>query len=129
EGEPGDAWYVIFEGQVRVMKELPSGPSEIATLGPGSCFGEMAMLDGLARSATVRAAGPLTMFRFRRSRFDHLLEQGSLGAYKLAAGMGGTVSQRHRQLTQQVSDMMIGKGTPRTVRAVSVAIEQFQVSE
>ena len=133
EGDPGDAWYVVFEGSVRVLKDLADGPSEIAILGPGTCFGEMAILDGMARSATVRAAGPLTMFKFRRVRFEELLDQGSLGAYKLVAAMARTLSQRQRKLTQQVSDLLEGRGTPRSVKAVRAEIEetveQSQISE
>jgi len=72
EGDAGDAWYVIFEGQANVLKDAAGGPTPISTLGVGACFGEMAILDGLARSATVRAAGPLTIFRFRRERFEDL---------------------------------------------------------
>jgi CRP-like cAMP-binding protein len=60
EGDAGDAWYVIFDGRVEVTKEMPSGPTRIAVLRGGTCFGEMAILDGLARSATVRALEPLT---------------------------------------------------------------------
>ena len=103
EGDEGDAWYVVFDGQANVLKDAPSGPTRIAALGPGACFGEMAILDGMARSATVIADGPLTIFRFRRERFADLLEQGSLGAYKLIAAMARTLSQRQRQLTQQLS--------------------------
>jgi CRP-like cAMP-binding protein len=67
EGTSGDSWYVIFEGEVRVLKDADTeAESEIARLGPGKCFDEMAILDGMPRSANVRAAGPLTIFRFRR---------------------------------------------------------------
>src|SRR5262245_7744491 len=55
EGDPGDAWYVIFEGRVRVLKTTPAGQVGIASLDPGACFGEMAILDGSARSATIEA--------------------------------------------------------------------------
>ena len=117
EGDPGDAWYVVFEGKVKVMKELETGPSQVASLGAGACFGEMAILDGMARSATVRADGPLTMFKFRRSRFEELLDQGSLGAYKLVAAMAKLLSQRQRELAQQVSSLLQGKGTPMSVKS------------
>ena len=47
EGDEGDAWYVIFEGMCSVRKESDVGPSRhIADLGPWTCFGEMAVLDG-----------------------------------------------------------------------------------
>ena len=103
EGEQGDAWYVIYEGSARVLKDSDAGQWEIRVMEPGSCFGEIAILDRQPRSATVLAAGPLTVFRFRRARFEQLLEQGSLGAYKLVLGMARMLSQRHRELTQQLS--------------------------
>jgi CRP-like cAMP-binding protein len=105
EGDDGDAWYVVFDGTANVLKETALGTTQIAALGPGACFGEMAILDGMARSASVVADGPLTIFRFRRERFDDLLDQGSLGAYKLVAAMARTLSQRQRQLTQQLSKL------------------------
>ena len=106
EGDEGDAWYVVFEGNATVLKDMTTRSTPIARLGPGACFGEMAILDGMARSASVVAESPLTVFRFRRERFDSLLEQGSLGAYKLVAAMARTLSQRQRQLTLQLSELL-----------------------
>ncbi len=88
EGDAGDSWYVIYEGQVEVTTASSSGDERpLSVLDMGSGFGEMAMLDGSPRSATVRATGPLTLFRFRRPRFEELLGDGSLGAYKLVLAM------------------------------------------
>jgi CRP-like cAMP-binding protein len=116
EGDEGDAWYVVFDGTANVLKHAASGETQIAALGPGACFGEMAILDGQARSASVVADGPLTIFRFRRERFDGLLEQGSLGAYKLVAAMARTLSQRQRQLVQQVTELMETSDTLNLLR-------------
>lgn len=109
ERDAGDAWYVISEGTATVIKRSEGGDREIARLGRGECFGEMAILDGSARSATVTAASDLTLFRFRRARFEDLLDQGSLGAYKLVLAMARTLSQRQRDLTRQVAEMMEAK--------------------
>lgn len=106
EGEEGDAWYVVFEGNVKVLKDVTSRTTPIARLGPGACFGEMAILDGMERSASVVADGPVTVFRFRRERFDGLLQQDSVGAYKLVAAMARTLSHRQRQLTFQLSELL-----------------------
>jgi len=58
EGTSGDSWYVIFEGEVRVLKDADTeAESEIARLGHGKCFAEMAILDGMPRSASVRGSG------------------------------------------------------------------------
>jgi CRP/FNR family cyclic AMP-dependent transcriptional regulator len=135
EGEDGDSWYVIFEGRVSVTKASRSGPSrQIAMLEAGSGFGEMAMLDGAPRSATVTAVGPLTIFRFRRSRFEDLLTDGSLGAYKVVAAMAREQSQRLRQITDQAVDLM-DRGDQGETGAESVPsqigalVEQCEVSE
>jgi CRP-like cAMP-binding protein len=129
EGEAGDAWYVVFEGEARVSKMLASGPLTIARLKPSDCFGEMAVLDGEPRSATVEAAGPLTVFRFRRARFDKLLEQGSLGAYKLVAVMARTLSRRQRQLTQRLTELLDGSAQPAARPRIQELVGEYQTSE
>ena len=65
EGDPGDAWYVISEGTAIVLVEREGATREVARLNRGECFGEMAILDGSARSASVKAGSDLTLFRFR----------------------------------------------------------------
>ena len=62
EGDPGDAWYVLYQGAADVLKESDFLPSRtIATIGPRACFGEMALLDHSPRSATVVARGDVTV--------------------------------------------------------------------
>ncbi len=119
EGDPGDAWYVILEGGARVLKDADGGPRELAVLKRGACVGEMAILDGEGRSATVKAIGPLTLLRFRRARFEKLLELGSLGAYKLILAMARMLSLRHRRLTAQLS-----KGASK-----GDSVDEYQISE
>ncbi|MBV9326692.1 MAG: cyclic nucleotide-binding domain-containing protein [Chloroflexi bacterium] len=102
EGEPGDAWYILYEGKAQVHK----GDWQIRILEPGAAFGEIAILDGHARSATIRAQGPLTIFRFRRERFEELLDQGSLGAYKLVLALARMLSVHHRELTYRLAELI-----------------------
>jgi CRP-like cAMP-binding protein len=54
EGEEGDALFVILEGAASVRRK----GVEVATVGPGAWFGELALLDGEPRSATVVATAP-----------------------------------------------------------------------
>src|SRR5204863_4841340 len=54
EGDSSDACYIVRSGDLRVTREHPDGRAiALATLGPGDIFGELAMLDGGARSASV----------------------------------------------------------------------------
>jgi CRP-like cAMP-binding protein len=125
EGEPGDGWYVIFEGSARVLK----GAWEIRILESGAAFGEMAILDGQARSATVQALGPLTLFRFRRAPFEQLLEQGSLGAYKLVLGMARMLSAHHRELTHRLAELTSDRPVTVAGRDQAPLLASYQVSE
>ena len=106
EGEVGDGWYVIFEGTVIVRKRTPfHRDQEVAELGPGACFGEMALLDDAPRSATVMTNSALLAFRFSRRKFLRLLHQDSLGAYKLVYGMACVLARRQRKLNQNVTEL------------------------
>ena len=133
EGDHGDAWYVLFRGQAEVTKNAPFGPSrQVAVLVPHACFGEMAILDGSDRSATVRAVDDVTVFRFPRIRFTQLLEQGNLGAFKLVHGMARVLCQRQRNLTQQLSDLMEeleGDDRPQIHRDLASLLDSYTVSE
>ena len=56
EGDHSDACYIVREGSFRVTREHSDGRAiTLATLGPGEIFGELAMLDGEIRSASVEA--------------------------------------------------------------------------
>jgi len=66
EGEPGDRFYLIDEGQVDVAR----GQERLAILGPRESFGETALLDDRPRNATVRAMTPVTVYTMDRFGFD-----------------------------------------------------------
>lgn len=56
QGEPGEGLFIITDGKVEIQKTMSNGKiMSIATHGPGDFFGEMAILDGAARSADVVA--------------------------------------------------------------------------
>ena len=87
-----------------MTKHIPfKKDSKVAVLSSPSVFGEMAILSSLPRSATIIARENVVVMRFARRKFERLLEEGKLGAYKLALGMGTILSDRHRRLTEQVA--------------------------
>jgi anion transporter len=76
QGEPGDAMYLILEGEVEVLVRGGSGEiHEVATLGPGMSFGEMALLTGEPRSADVRTLTDLKALRLSREDFHDLMRK------------------------------------------------------
>src|SRR6476646_3191308 len=56
QGDPGDTLHLVQEGRVKVVLPSETGDEAVlAILGPGDCFGELALLDGERRSASVVA--------------------------------------------------------------------------
>ncbi|MBI2897784.1 MAG: cyclic nucleotide-binding domain-containing protein [Deltaproteobacteria bacterium] len=77
EGEPGDDFYLIADGTVRVETRRGEGTDdsvELATLGRGAFFGEVAVLTGRPRTATVTAAEELLVVVFSRALVERLLD-------------------------------------------------------
>jgi CRP-like cAMP-binding protein len=106
EGDAGDAWYVVFDGEVEVVKEVGTDRRVIAVLGSRAAFGEMAILDGSRRSASVRTTRPTTALKFPRAGFARLLAAGNLGAYKLVHQMALLLVSRQRRTTHRLAELM-----------------------
>ena len=83
EGRPGRLFYVIEKGTARVM----IGEREVARLGAGESFGEMALLDQGPRSATVVAQEPMTLYVIDATDFGRLLEDVPFLTRKILRGV------------------------------------------
>src|SRR5688500_1380173 len=76
EGEPGDCMYGVVSGRLRAFVRRPEGSSVlVGEIGRGETVGEMALLTGEPRSATVRAIRDSTLLRFHKTTFDRLVEE------------------------------------------------------
>ncbi|NOY26909.1 MAG: cyclic nucleotide-binding domain-containing protein [Oligoflexia bacterium] len=132
EGEVGDAWYVVFLGQVGVARRGAGGQMRaLVSLERRACFGEMAVLDGAPRSATVVAETDSTLLRFPRGAFQDLLVEGKLAAYRLVLGMARVLCERQRRLTADVQTLLDhAEADPVGVRRrVEDLVGRYPVSE
>ncbi len=74
-GDPGDALYIIVDGIVRIFLR-PGGQSlEIACLGPGDWFGELALLTGEPRTTNAEAQTDLILLKLSRGNFNQLIKK------------------------------------------------------
>lgn len=89
QGDLGHECFVIVEGTVSVERN----GSAVATLGPGSCVGELALLDRGPRTATVTAATELTVLVMTPAAFRSLLDQVPLLAVKLLTVLAGRLRE------------------------------------
>ena len=75
QGDPGDKFYIIRSGKVRVFRKDPSGlKTELSELGVGESFGEMALLTGEARSANVEAVEETHLMVLSKEQFERILK-------------------------------------------------------
>jgi len=94
EGTEGDAFYVIIEGLAKVVM----GRRTINQLMPGDYFGEISLLDGGVRTASVVSETPLKVLMIDRKRFLKLLESESAIAINLLEGLARTIRRTDRPL-------------------------------
>jgi CRP-like cAMP-binding protein len=97
EGELGDKVYLLEDGRVEVLRSYAGEQHLLKELGPGDCFGEMALLDISPRSASVRALTACSALEIPSAAlfqlYEHDVEQFSL----LTMNMGREVSRRLRE--------------------------------
>ncbi|MCI3918855.1 ABC transporter transmembrane domain-containing protein [Paenibacillus sp. TRM 82003] len=75
EGEEGNKFYIIVRGQVEILKRTAeSGEARVAVLQDGDHFGEIALLKGIPRTATVRSLGRTVLLSARRESFRKLVD-------------------------------------------------------
>ncbi len=75
QGDPGDSFYIITSGKVRVFRKGREGTeTELSLLGTGDSFGEMALLTGKARSAHVEAVEETHLLILEKDQFDRILK-------------------------------------------------------
>ncbi len=101
-GDPGDTMYIIITGRVDICIYTQDGTEQVvAALGPGDYFGEMALLTGETRSATVRTSEPSEMFLLYKEDFDVILERFP----SISLSMGKIVSQRLRETLKKATQL------------------------
>jgi ATP-binding cassette, subfamily B, bacterial len=75
QGDPGDKLYTISRGELDVLLETENGQQHVNTLHEGDYFGEMAVLTGEPRTATVRTAQPTQLYSLAKVDFELLLQR------------------------------------------------------
>ncbi|MDQ3957382.1 MAG: Crp/Fnr family transcriptional regulator [Actinomycetota bacterium] len=102
QGDPGDALYVVMAGEVKVHVESSSGDEMVlVTLRTPDVFGELALVDGRPRSASVEALVPTSLLSIAREGFLLLAHNPDV-AELLFKTLGAIV----RRLTEQASDLV-----------------------
>jgi CRP-like cAMP-binding protein len=92
EGDSGKALYVVLEGLVKISKWSHSGDRTLAVLGPGSHFGELALLNQRSRFATAVAEKESLLLIMYKSYFDDLIRGNSAISSKILLNLAEILS-------------------------------------
>ncbi|MEC4850494.1 MAG: mechanosensitive ion channel, partial [Jaaginema sp. PMC 1079.18] len=101
EGQPGDAFYIILSGSVEVFAEKVD--KHLATLSSGQFFGELALMLGIPRTASVRALEDTVLFAINHKGFSRLLQQHPELAEEIIQELGKhqeELAERQKQLKE-----------------------------
>ena len=102
EGDPGDACYIVSRGSCRVTRQHSDGRViTLATLGPGAIFGELAMLDGERRSASVETAEKTELLALPATNMRSLIRSNPGMAEKLVVALTRRLREANERIARQ----------------------------
>jgi CRP-like cAMP-binding protein len=118
EGDPGDSFYVIEVGEVKLAAETPAGDSTVAWLEAGDSFGEMALLTGKTRSVKAQAMTDTNLWVLYKNDYDELMVEHPA----ISVALGKVLSERLRAGFQEARP----RATPTRMRELPLLAELIQ---
>ena len=124
EQESGAALFVIVSGKVKVVRMDEDGREVILSLfGPGEFFGEMSLLDGLARSASVVATVKSELFMIHRRDFLELLH----GFPTVAISLLAELAMRLRKADMQIKSLSLKDAAGRVANVLLILADDVGI--
>jgi CRP-like cAMP-binding protein len=116
ESDPASTMFVLEFGRVQVFKSWQGREVVLHDLGVGDCFGEMALMDLLPRSASVRAVADCRAIEFGATDLMHLYERDAAQFALVQMNIGREVCRRLRVTNDLLFRAKLGDALPPTAR-------------
>jgi CRP-like cAMP-binding protein len=124
EKEMGAALFVIISGKVKIVRTDEDGREVILSIfGPGEFFGEMSLLDGLARSASVVALTKAELFMIHRRDFLKLVNEHP----QVAISLLGELTTRLRKADTQIKSLSLKDASGRVANVILMLADDIGV--
>jgi CRP-like cAMP-binding protein len=108
ENDAADSMFVLDAGKVEVLKSWRNGEYLLHTLGRGDCFGEMALMDLMPRSASVRAIEDCRAIQISAANLYRVYERDLEQFAMIQMNMGREVSRRLREADERLFRAKMG---------------------
>ncbi len=106
EGDEGDSCFLLSEGSVEVIKNLPDGRRvKLATLPAGTLFGQAGLVPGQVRTADVRAEGNVTILSLSQATLNWALDRGEGWAVAIQAIVAVNLVQQLRSALNRLGEL------------------------
>jgi len=103
EGELGHVFYIIEQGQVAITQRLPDGSEQrLGEQGPGSFFGEIALLENRPRAASVRTLTDCRLLEITEEDFERMIHRSPAAALTLLRGVIRSLRETDRMTISQL---------------------------
>jgi CRP-like cAMP-binding protein len=122
KGDPGESVAVVVRGKVKISSiSLDGREALLSFVDVGHCFGEIALLDGKARSADATAAEDTELFVLKRRDLMSFLERHP----EIALRIIGVLCDRLRRTTEMIEDAVLLQMGPRIAKALLRLLRDF----
>ena len=129
EGDEGSTCYIVRTGRARAIREHPDGRSiTLAHFDPGDIFGEMAMLDGERRSATVETTEDTEAIAILSADMHRLLREHPDISVKLIAALGQRLRSTNERLARQSFQTVQSRVAAALAQLVAAARSQDEAA-
>jgi CRP-like cAMP-binding protein len=124
EGDPGGSVYVIRTGKVRVLKNSAGRQRVVITLGPGDFFGEMAVVTGRPRSATVEVVEDAELLKVPAGKLQEMVAGTGEVAIRLIRHLAERLEHANRFIDLLLEDDL----TARVILSIQETLEDAEGS-
>jgi CRP/FNR family cyclic AMP-dependent transcriptional regulator len=123
EGEESSSMFVLRSGTIEILKDVAGHQVRLAVLERGSFFGEMALLEGLPRSATARSVGKTSLLVLRPGSLLLQIRRDPTFAFELLRQMSGRIRDLNDKLVFKLATAEFGNRLARSAFVMSAAAE------
>jgi CRP/FNR family transcriptional regulator, cyclic AMP receptor protein len=107
KGDPGDAMFLLLQGEMRARAMVGGRESTLAVMGVGECFGELAVLDESPRSADVVANVESVVLKISAGALKRLFQEAPALAAPFLLALNRTITSRVRTITKRYEDSIL----------------------